>query len=566
MNGSEIQAEIQAEVQPLLRAGIAATKAGQTERARQALMRVIELDETNVQAWLWLSAVVDDPTDKFTCLHNVLTLDPDNKPAKVGLARLEQQAASPEPKSKEQSEKSSPPSPPKQSSTKKPAHLQEHASTAGALLQDSLAARRPPPEPEAKVPEEASSTARRPAHLQEHASMAAALIQKKSTARDVSPAEPEPETTETQPMPQQGLGALCPFCRRPISAMSSRCDHCDLPLVVDCPACGTRLDVELTACSQCGHSLGNFRHKTVYFARLAAAYQERNQYRKAIDTWQLVEMLNPNYPGLRLRLAEAQAAAGRPNMAIATLRQVLAEDPAQEAASLVLGKIFHDLSYWDEVEAVYKEALTVSPESAELHFALGWLLMEQGQLKEAFTYIYRATQLDPEHGMAWFRLGQLYEASRKPKLAAKAYRQAVVLLPENKLAHKKAQQLAGVLDPDLPKVLATGWSELVRQATGPILICVLTALLDSGLRPWWIPWTGWLALFLGILGTLLWVSGIDLPHNPAICYLVGERGLTSSEARISAALFGGFLWLLAMALILYPLGQSYPEIPTWIQS
>jgi hypothetical protein len=88
--------ETQAEIQPLLRAGIAATKAGRSEQARQALMRVVEVDENNVQAWLWLSAVVDNPTDQLTCLENVLTLDPGNKHAQAGLARLKQDGSGPD--------------------------------------------------------------------------------------------------------------------------------------------------------------------------------------------------------------------------------------------------------------------------------------------------------------------------------------------------------------------------------------------------------------------------------------------------------------------------------------
>ncbi len=59
-------------IQALLRQGIAAVKAGQTEQASQVLLQVVTLDETNVQAWLWLSTVIDDPEDKFTCLQNVL--------------------------------------------------------------------------------------------------------------------------------------------------------------------------------------------------------------------------------------------------------------------------------------------------------------------------------------------------------------------------------------------------------------------------------------------------------------------------------------------------------------
>jgi hypothetical protein len=73
-------------VQERLREGIAAAKAGQRERARDLLIRVVEQDEENLAAWLWLSSVVDGLDDKEVCLENALELDPGNDAARQGLA------------------------------------------------------------------------------------------------------------------------------------------------------------------------------------------------------------------------------------------------------------------------------------------------------------------------------------------------------------------------------------------------------------------------------------------------------------------------------------------------
>jgi len=69
----------------LLRQGIAAAKTGQKETARNLLTRVVEQDERNAVAWLWLSDMVDSLDDKQVCLENVLTLDPENQVARQGL-------------------------------------------------------------------------------------------------------------------------------------------------------------------------------------------------------------------------------------------------------------------------------------------------------------------------------------------------------------------------------------------------------------------------------------------------------------------------------------------------
>ncbi len=72
----------------LLSQGIAAAKAGQREQARDLLMQVVQQDQYNEKAWLWLSGVVDSDEDRCLCLENVLEINPDNAWARRGLDRL----------------------------------------------------------------------------------------------------------------------------------------------------------------------------------------------------------------------------------------------------------------------------------------------------------------------------------------------------------------------------------------------------------------------------------------------------------------------------------------------
>jgi tetratricopeptide (TPR) repeat protein len=77
----------------LLRQGIAAARAGDKETARNLLMRVVEQDENNAAAWLWLSGVVESLDDRQVCLENVLALDPQNQAARQGLEWVRGQKA-----------------------------------------------------------------------------------------------------------------------------------------------------------------------------------------------------------------------------------------------------------------------------------------------------------------------------------------------------------------------------------------------------------------------------------------------------------------------------------------
>ncbi|MCP4426206.1 MAG: hypothetical protein GY803_17080 [Chloroflexi bacterium] len=76
------------EINAWLRVGIAATKAGEREKARELLMNVLRADEENELAWLWLSGAVQTTDERRICLENVLTLNPDNQLAQRGLAQL----------------------------------------------------------------------------------------------------------------------------------------------------------------------------------------------------------------------------------------------------------------------------------------------------------------------------------------------------------------------------------------------------------------------------------------------------------------------------------------------
>jgi len=80
-----------AEIQHLLKEGIAAIRQGDRARGRELLLKVVEADERSEPAWLWLSAAVDDPNDKLTALENALTLNPHNAPAQAQLRELRKQ-------------------------------------------------------------------------------------------------------------------------------------------------------------------------------------------------------------------------------------------------------------------------------------------------------------------------------------------------------------------------------------------------------------------------------------------------------------------------------------------
>jgi DNA-directed RNA polymerase subunit RPC12/RpoP len=80
-------------VDDLLKRGLTAAKSGDEAQARILLRRVVEQDERNVTAWLWLSSVVDNFADLEVCLENAAILQPDNALVRQRLAWVKQQQA-----------------------------------------------------------------------------------------------------------------------------------------------------------------------------------------------------------------------------------------------------------------------------------------------------------------------------------------------------------------------------------------------------------------------------------------------------------------------------------------
>jgi hypothetical protein len=75
-------------VSRLLSAGVDAVKERRLEEAKELLYQVIDLDDRNEKAWLWLSGVVEGIGERIICLENVVAINPHHELASEGLRLL----------------------------------------------------------------------------------------------------------------------------------------------------------------------------------------------------------------------------------------------------------------------------------------------------------------------------------------------------------------------------------------------------------------------------------------------------------------------------------------------
>ena len=73
------------DVHNLLHQAMDALTRGDKPLARDLLTTVLEMDDRNEQAWLWLSGAVDSPHEQRICLENVPTNNPGSTGGRQGL-------------------------------------------------------------------------------------------------------------------------------------------------------------------------------------------------------------------------------------------------------------------------------------------------------------------------------------------------------------------------------------------------------------------------------------------------------------------------------------------------
>jgi len=75
-------------VDKLIRAGVAASKAGDKVTAAVLFSRVVQEDPRSVDGWLWLGKSVSQSDEQIYCFRRVLKLDPAHLEARLQLERL----------------------------------------------------------------------------------------------------------------------------------------------------------------------------------------------------------------------------------------------------------------------------------------------------------------------------------------------------------------------------------------------------------------------------------------------------------------------------------------------
>ena len=130
-------------------------------------------------------------------------------------------------------------------------------------------------------------------------------------------------------------------------------------------------------------------------------------------------------------LADAYIKQGKESDAIATYKQSLKMNPANDFAHLSLGNIYFKNSRFQEAEAEYSLAVRLDPASASNRFALGMAYLATDKNSQAVAQFKRVIQITPRDANGYDALGQAYRKLGQYDDAVMQFKKAITLDKKN---------------------------------------------------------------------------------------------------------------------------------------
>ena len=141
---------------------------------------------------------------------------------------------------------------------------------------------------------------------------------------------------------------------------------------------------------------------------LAHSLLERSAFAEAAVLLETVLERHPSYVAARHGRALAHLKLNQPAAGVvADLEQVLAAQPDNLEARRMLGAAFMALGDAARAADAFEVALRADPNDPTLLCWYGEQLKYAGRREDAIAAFRRAIAIEPSHGVAWFRLGDV---------------------------------------------------------------------------------------------------------------------------------------------------------------
>lgn len=149
----------------------------------------------------------------------------------------------------------------------------------------------------------------------------------------------------------------------------------------------------------------------------------RNDYKGAMESYRHAVQLDRKNPDALFGVAANYYVTGQTEAAIAECKTGIARFPDDARfyvsyAEMLLGSP-DAIQRQAEAKDLLDKALKLAPQSAQAHYLLGQIALQQDQLKEAEELFLRSLSLDPDRSKTHFALSRVYRRMGRTDLAAK---------------------------------------------------------------------------------------------------------------------------------------------------
>jgi arylsulfatase A-like enzyme/Flp pilus assembly protein TadD len=162
----------------------------------------------------------------------------------------------------------------------------------------------------------------------------------------------------------------------------------------------------------------------------AKRLRDEGRVREAVAAFETLVGKSPGNVPFLSRLAEAQAAAGRRDAGIATLKHAIAQNPRLDFLHLHLADAYFELGRVDEARAEYELTTTLDPRSAQAWMGLAAIAQRTGKPAEELAILKRGLATGTRSGAMFARLAQVELALGAVADAERNGRLATELVPE----------------------------------------------------------------------------------------------------------------------------------------
>jgi tetratricopeptide (TPR) repeat protein len=169
---------------------------------------------------------------------------------------------------------------------------------------------------------------------------------------------------------------------------------------------------------------------------LGSSLDNRNRRDEAVAEYRVAIRLDPRYANPHAGLAVVAMEKNKMGDAMAEVQRALQLDPDLPFAHYLLGIVLRNQYQSDEAIREFKTAIRLYPRYPEAHVGIGQAMHSRGDPDPAVEAEYRAAlQLDPNSCLAHDALGTLFYSQDKTNEAVAEYNIAIHMDPNFALAH-----------------------------------------------------------------------------------------------------------------------------------